>query len=448
MERGRKKPAGAPGRRPGGAAAAAATAAAAVNPFEVRGNKRLRFDILGRRVTGGKRDVAAARTDAHARRSAELLPELRNAGKRNTFQDRRFGEGVPGLDEETKSLVRFQKERMRQLGASKRARKFQLDEGGGDGGAAATLTHGGRSLDELGVLSGPRGREFEDEEEEEGGGVLDAGAHFGGMGEEEEGGGGGGGGAWRGRVAPPAWATGEDAQAAAAAALAQDPSRRRSYKEIMEEVMAKSKAARAQRAEDSQEHAALLESLDAKLDSVTALLRKQGRASAAAGAAAAVASALALTAGGSARGNDRASRATTVAEQMRQGEGGGASASASASAAPAAYQHDDFDSLVHALSRAKRTHGASDRTKTPEELAAEEASRLKELEELRVARMRGGSGVAGGGGEAAGKKRRRGRGGGGRRSRRRARALPPPGPPPAQPPAQPGCSLGTTWGRW
>ena len=58
------------------------------NAFEAHGNRKLHFDVLGRKVAGATRNVALARADALARRSGALLEELRGAGRRNVLTER------------------------------------------------------------------------------------------------------------------------------------------------------------------------------------------------------------------------------------------------------------------------------------------------------------------------------------------------------------------------
>ncbi len=151
-------------------------------------------------------------------RRATLLPEhnLRRTAHTGAFTDRRFGEGDASMTPEQRALERFtrQQEAERRSGGvggiagpSKKAR-FNLqddddalgfgDDGDDDDGnhLGATLTHGGRSIDEL------RGDDFaaqglgDDEDEdtrrrgEEVPGGIDGGtvkrSHFGGFGEEGE----------------------------------------------------------------------------------------------------------------------------------------------------------------------------------------------------------------------------------------------------------------------
>ena len=381
------------------APAAASVAKAVSNPFEARSNKSVRFDVLGRRVKGAERNVAVARTKAAERRKDSLSAELNAIGRTNSFIDRRFGEHDAGIDAETRNLVRLQKERRRQLRTSKKRGKYALDDPapGDGGGDTETLTHFGRALsDVIGVSSVPRpgpggfGSDDEDEDGDGGRGADVTAAHFGGGDGLPE---------WRGRSQRPAWMA-----EGSPAALAAEAARPRTYKEIMEEVISKSKAARAAAAEEKAAMEFRLQQLDGQVGQVLRLLGgKKGRAPRlprdddAAGVP--PGSALSAAAVSVAPKPDAAAKAAPSRA--------GAAAPTAAAGAPLAVLApatrgptsssggsgvSDFDSLVLALSRESRAAAALDRSKTPEEAAREEAARLRELEELRRARMTGGGG--------------------------------------------------------
>lgn len=161
-----------------------------------------------------------------------MLPQLEARNHTSTFLDRRFGENSNTLTPEEKALERFTAERTSRLGSKKG--RFNLEDGDGDDDGGE-LTHGGRKLG------------FGDEDE------LDAGG-WGGLGEDA-----------------PSGATDSNRQpllrrrmAAEAEAeevrtvhglkdsverrltsilfTSQQPARKRTKAEIMEEVVAKSKA--------------------------------------------------------------------------------------------------------------------------------------------------------------------------------------------------------------
>ena len=118
----------------------------ASNPFETVGNKRKRPVVLNHRVKGAVRDVGRSRAKGDERRKAGLLGELARERRENEFDDKRIGEGEPGLDEDDKMLLRFQRERAARSRGGARARRgaYALDDDGGFG----DLTHGGVPLSE------------------------------------------------------------------------------------------------------------------------------------------------------------------------------------------------------------------------------------------------------------------------------------------------------------
>ena len=81
------------------------------NPFETVGNKRKRPVALNHRVKGAVRDVSKSRAKGDERRKLGLLGELARERRENEFEDKRIGENEPGLDEDDKMLLRFQRER-------------------------------------------------------------------------------------------------------------------------------------------------------------------------------------------------------------------------------------------------------------------------------------------------------------------------------------------------
>eukprot|EP00775_Hariotina_reticulata_P008704 gene8704-8885_t len=124
------------------------------NPFELKGSKR-KFDVVGKRDKDGKKNIIKQREEAVEKRRKTLLVEYKQLRKANTFIDRRFGEDDVRLDEEDKALARFQAHRIKE---AKKAARFQLSGDAGDAAqegsrGADRLTHGGRSLEELEELN-------------------------------------------------------------------------------------------------------------------------------------------------------------------------------------------------------------------------------------------------------------------------------------------------------
>lgn len=115
------------------------------NLFERLSNKK-RFNILGRKLKGETRELGKLRSEATERRKDTLLVEYKQLRKSNAFLDRRFGEDDESLTADEKALLRFQKQRLKEMAGS----KFSLpDNDGGEGDGGEQLTHMGRSLAEM-----------------------------------------------------------------------------------------------------------------------------------------------------------------------------------------------------------------------------------------------------------------------------------------------------------
>ena len=107
----------------GGAQKRKAPSQKAANPFDVRNNKRLRHEVVGRRVKGAYRNQSAANKRASEARTGQgaLLDQYKQRSKNfgngvaGTFIDRRFGESREGVSEADKSLARRIKIAQRRL---------------------------------------------------------------------------------------------------------------------------------------------------------------------------------------------------------------------------------------------------------------------------------------------------------------------------------------------
>lgn len=360
--------------------------------WEARDNKRIHFDVLGRRVKGGTRNVLMSRSKAYAKRSHSILAEMVAAKKSNAFVDRRFGElgdGSSALDEESKALMRFKKERLRQLKVAKRSQRFSLNDdagnsGSGSLGAQIQLTHGGRAIgfdndDNDGEFSGRAFGPLDDDDEDD----FDMSeVHFRGgeddnnMGDSRR----------SLHSSRPAWmnseADGEEGQQEKREGYHADGTRM-THKEIMEEVIAKSKAAKADRQREKADMDSLLSRLDSQAGVVQKLLGKRNR------------------------DMDDMSRKKKMIGGSVEVDGVAlgdkaakllASALASVGEEEQEVEDDDgYRALLTTLASQPRGAIARNREKTEEEVAEEEAERLKELESLRIARMKT-SGTGGGGG--------------------------------------------------
>ena len=282
------------------------------NPFEqIRTRKK--FSILGKKQKGTDKRVTQKRAAAVEKRRDTLLVEYKQMRKSNAFVDRRFGEGDESLTQEEKALMRFQKQRMKELAGS----KFTLTEEDDYDGGEFQLTHEGKSLaDALDAGDGWRG---EDEEGEPGTDLLES-YNFGGGGADDG-------------------PTGKDGEG----------SKFKSKKEIMEEVIAKSKMFKAMKTKQREEDMEEMDALDqawrelSQTNAAAALLRPKG---------------------------SRYETNATSKAMMSDAD-------------------KTYDTLARELVFEAKAQ-AGERTLTKEELADLEQQRLEELEKGRVARETGG----------------------------------------------------------
>eukprot|EP00742_Colponemidia_sp_Colp-10_P007849 GILJ01008463.1.p1 GENE.GILJ01008463.1~~GILJ01008463.1.p1 ORF type:complete len:907 (-),score=214.06 GILJ01008463.1:178-2898(-) len=264
------------------------------NPFETFNNRR-KNEVLGQRVKGANKNVAQSRTQGVKKRKETLLLEYKNQNRTNSFVDRRFGENDTSLSAEDKMLMRFQKERQARM---KRGSIFNLEE-------EDQLTHLGQSL----------GDDFKDainmsDDEDKAGDLereLVSQHHFGGGFVKREG------------------------------AVDENGERKKTSKEIYEEIIAKSKMHKAEKAREKVEQEQLLDTLNDQFKDIQSLL------------------------------NVRDKEKEKAEERLHR---------------------DDYDKMTRELSfdiRAKPTN----RLKSEEELASDRKAELEKLERQRVKRMRG-----------------------------------------------------------
>lgn len=282
---------------------------AAFNPFDVK-TTRQKQDVLGRKITGaqGKPGISKQIGEEQRRRAYEAEKARKN--KVGGVMDRRFGENDATMDPEEKMLARFTAERLNQSRKSKSL--FDLD----DDEEADVLTHYGKSLaveddfedDDLGL--------DEDEDEE----VVQ-----------------------RVKRAREAQQEAEDEE---------EQPVKKSKKEVMEEIIAKSKAYKHERQQAKQEDQEQIEELDDEMEGLYENLRQAG-----------------------AYGDD--AHANNISERELE-----------------------YEKRLRELAFDRRA-APSDRTKTEEELAKQKAAELVRLEKERQARMEGetGDGVEDLGGE-------------------------------------------------
>lgn len=266
-------------------------------------------------------------------RRATLLPEMQRRNKVGGLVDRRIGEGDADMTPEERAVQRFARERQRK---GKGGALFDL-EASDDEARGVGLTHGGRRLDEL------EADDFDD--------AVSAASE----GEDDE--------ELFQRKRPRSDVEDGGEEDVLETEVA-EPERKRSRKEIMEEVMAKSKFHKYERQKAKEEDEEMREELDKGMTDVLALLRGQKPPPP---PPAVKASGVGSSSDGPVMNADR--------QKLLDGM-------------DRAKADKDYDSRLRQLALDTRAK-PSERTKTDEEKAAEEAHRLKDLEENRMRRMRG-----------------------------------------------------------
>jgi len=282
--------------------------AQAGNPFEKRFN-RTKHSVVSLRPKRTEFSTAEARERGQTLREETLMVEFQQQGKRNTFADRRIGEDNEELTADDKMLMRYQREKLARARTTVRDQsKFQLNE-------EEELTHFGQSLgDEDGDMPG-------DWSDDEGG--------HGGLDDEYT------------RTQNFGGGDGDENEEELFKRLPEGDERKKTKKEAMDEIIAKSKAFKAERRKDKEENEDLLEELDGQFDDIRALLNP--------------------------------SKGPTKDKDSKK---------------PALDAHDDYEAKRRALVFDYRSK-ATDRLKSPAEEARDEAARLQKLEEERLRRMRG-----------------------------------------------------------
>ena len=124
-----------------------------VNPFESASrHKRQKHEVVNRNLPGTQNSKLATQTAlarALAERKEKLRTQLQQSKKSSTFVDKRIGEYSRQMTREEQNLARIVKERSRR---SKRSAKFSLQDEEDDrneGGNNDILTHKGKAIDGL-----------------------------------------------------------------------------------------------------------------------------------------------------------------------------------------------------------------------------------------------------------------------------------------------------------
>ncbi|XP_013815540.1 nucleolar protein 14 [Apteryx mantelli] len=272
------------------------------NPFEVKVNKQ-KFNILGRKTKNDVGLPGVSRSKAIKKRTQTLLKEYKEKEKSNVFKDKRFGEYNTKISPEEKMIKRFTLERQQNFG-KKNIYNLNEDE---------ELTHYGQSLAEIEKLNDIIDSDSDTEER----GTLSAeltAAHFG-----------GGGGLLRKKVS-----SGQEVE---------EEEKPKSRKELIEELIAKSKQEKQERQTQRESALELTEKLDNDWKEIQTLI----------------------------------ARKTPKSEKKDKEE---------------KTKPDEYDMIVRELAFEMKAK-PSDRMKTEEELAKEEQARLQKLEADRLRRMHG-----------------------------------------------------------
>ncbi|XP_027542355.1 nucleolar protein 14 [Neopelma chrysocephalum] len=273
------------------------------NPFEVKVNRQ-KFDILGRKTKNDVGLPGVSRSKAIKKRTHTLLKEYKEREKSNVFKDKRFGEYNTNITPEEKMIRRFALERQQNYG-KKNIYNLNEDE---------ELTHYGQSLAEIEKLNDIVDSDSDTEER----GTLSAeltAAHFG-----------GGGGLLRKKVS-----SGQQDE---------EEEKPKSRKELIEEMIAKSKQEKQERQTRRESALELTEKLDNDWKEIQTLM---------------------------ARKPPKSERKDKEVEKPKP---------------------DEYDMIVRELGFEMKAK-PSERMKTEEELAKEEQARLQKLEAERLRRMRG-----------------------------------------------------------
>ncbi|XP_075004725.1 nucleolar protein 14 isoform X2 [Calonectris borealis] len=273
------------------------------NPFEVKVNRQ-KFNILGRKTKNDVGLPGVSRSKAIKKRTQTLLKEYKEREKTNVFKDKRFGEYNTKISPEEKMIRRFTLERQQNYG-KKNIYNLNEDE---------ELTHYGQSLAEIEKLNDIIDSDSDTEER----GTLSAeltAAHFG-----------GGGGLLR--------------KKASSAQQDEEEEKPKSRKELIEEMIAKSKQEKQERQTRRESALELTEKLDNDWKEIQTLI---------------------------ARKTPKSERKDKEVEKPKP---------------------DEYDMIVRELGFEMKAK-PSERMKTEEELAKEEQARLQKLEADRLRRMRG-----------------------------------------------------------
>lgn len=303
------------------------------NPFETIWS-RTKFDILGKKRKGEQKRIGLARSRAIQKRNATLLKEYEQSAKSSVFLDKRIGEQNDALGEFDKAILRSQRERQLKL---KKKSKYNLSDGEED------------EFEIEGVPSFSERDDFEDEivpDDDDDDGAEGAGTEK--------------------KPTLLKQVNAHDMQNQSQRGLMEgEENKHKSKKEVMEEIISKSKFYKAQKAKDREENEHLVEELDKNF---TSLVQSEAL--------------LSLTRPDKVNALKALVNKSIPNEYMKKDD-------------VSTMQHiksfkqeqpDSYDKLIGEMTLDMRAR-PSDRTKMPEEIAQEERERLERLEEERQKRM-------------------------------------------------------------
>jgi nucleolar protein 14 len=301
------------------------------NPFEFKHLARpKKFEYVSNNAADTKRVLGrpgVTKSQGEEARRKSLLPEMNRKNRVGGILDRRIGENDPTMSLDDRMMARFEREQLKKRGGN----VFDLE----DEEADVQLTHGGQSLT------------FDHEIGEE---DYDA-ASISGSSDGEDG--------FMKRKRRRDDVDGEvDGEAAPET---DQPERKKSKAEVMKEVMAKSKLHKYERQAQKEDDDDLREELDKDLNDVLAALRGHMEKKPTSGAPKDV------PRGDFTMNSDRAALLAGTSQAAKDKE---------------------YDTRVRQMLQDERAK-PTERTKTEEEKAREEAKRLKKMEEKRMKRMRG-----------------------------------------------------------
>ncbi|KAI8940085.1 hypothetical protein NX059_003803 [Plenodomus lindquistii] len=302
------------------------------NPFEFKHLARpKKFDYVSTQPENGVKKIlgrpGVTKSAGEETRRKTLLPEMNRKNKVGGILDRRIGENDPTMSLEDRMMARFEREQQRKRGGN----VFDLEDGGDD---EVMLTHDGQSL------------RFDDDIGEE---DYDA-ASVSGSSDGEDG--------FLKKKRRRDDVDGEDGEAAPEE---EQPERKKSKAEVMKEVMAKSKLHKYERQAQKEDDEELRELLDKDLNDTLAALR----------------------------GHINKKPEPEKPKDDGDNTFGINADRAALLAGTSQFEKDrEYDKRVRQLLQDERAK-PTERTKTEEEKAKEEADRLKKAEEKRMKRMRG-----------------------------------------------------------